>query len=508
MADLSRQYSSQSSQHSSPSVYDSPKSGLYSILRSRLVACDRTDEAQHFSRFSFLPLSAIDEVVTTDVVKTVSGNRGWFTWRRGEDYSQMAKQAKKVFAILGFFEAPTLISTLFEDGLRDKHLPLTRVERSRVLVGSRGREFTSFQKLSDMDVENFLRCQWYALAPVFTALSSDVHVDREICVTKDNPLPFFDVKKISSIPGRSTVYQGTLHAAHIKPRPDEHVKIAIKDFTDKTDFDKEKGNLVKIQKLNHPHLIRQIATIEQGKSYYIIFPWASGGNLSDFWKSPRTPETEYLKPLTWCLEQMFGLADALFALHHKLGDHKLDGMHCRHGDLKPENILYFDGTLVIADVGVSKVHVLGTDLRHDPTNTKATTPCYEPPEAETDTKRPRRYDMWSLGCIFMEFIIWLLEGYGAIEDFKKQRRGNDDPFPQKGAYYQHNKPEPAIVHPVVTAKIEALRQHPRCTSQLTSLLKLISEDLIVVDPLKRAEAGELRDKLRGIVRQRTGKDPG
>ncbi|KAK5631515.1 hypothetical protein RRF57_007229 [Xylaria bambusicola] len=498
-----------------PSVYDSTESGLYQLLHSKLIKCDRMDDTQHFSRFSFLPLDAVDEVVTADAIKSLLDSQAWFSWLRRVDYSEIARHAKKVFAILGLFETPTLISTLFEEGLRDEHLPLARMAKSRVLVCPRGRQFRSFEKRSNMDIENFLRCQWHALAPVFTALGEDVHVNREIYIQKDNPLPFFDVKKISSVPGRSTVYKGTLHAAHIKPKPKYDVELAIKDYTEKADFDKEKDNLIRIQKLNHPHLIRQISTIQQGKSYYIIFPWANGGNLSEFWKSPHTRQIPKPQLLTWCLQQMFGLADALFALHHKLGDHKLDGMHCRHGDLKPENILHFKGsgncehgTLVIADVGVSKVHFVGTDLRHDKTNEKATTPCYEPPEAETDNKRPRRYDMWSLGCIFMEFTIWFLEGYGAIEDFKKQRRGNDDPFPQKGAYYQHSESQPAIVHPVVTAKLKTLRESPECESELASLLRLISEDLIVVDPQKRAEAGVLREKLREIVRQRTGKDPG
>ncbi|KAI1358330.1 kinase-like protein [Xylaria arbuscula] len=506
--------SSQSSQHSSSSDYEATESGLYDNLNSKLIQCDGTGETQNFFRFSFLPLDALEKVVTVETVKALSADQGWHS--RHQRPSEIVTRARKVFAILGLFESTGLFPILFEEKLMDKHLPLARpkgVEQSKVLVSANGTKFNSSAKLKNRDLDDFLRCQYLVLAPVLASLGGGIKVDRDIHVDKDTPLPFFDVSKISSVHARSTVYKGILHAAHIEPRPSNNVEVAIKDYAEKEDFDKEKGNLTKIQGLNNPHLIQHIATIQQGNLYYVVFPWADGGNLSDFWKSHEcNPQI-----LQWSLQQMLGLADALFALHHKLGGHKLDGTHCRHGDLKPENILHFTnprdgiyGTLVMADVGVSKIHHLATDLRHDGTNTKATTPCYEAPEAENNDKRPRRYDMWSLGCIFMEFIIWALDGYEAIGDFKKQRRGNDDPFPHKAAFYMRNGSQPAIVHPVVSKRLQILQNDSRCPpgSQLASLVNLIAQDLIVVDPEKRVKAGDLRDRLRRIVGQKTGNDPG
>ena len=100
-----------------------------------------------------------------------------------------------------------------------------------------------------------------------------------------------------------------------------------------------------IQQLQHKHLIRLVATSQRGPNYYVMFPWADGGNLMEFWKREDSQRDQKL--ILWSLRRMIGLVDALKALHSK---------NCRHGDLKPKNVLHFkngEGILVIADVGVS-----------------------------------------------------------------------------------------------------------------------------------------------------------
>lgn len=507
----SAQSSAQSSQHSVPSSYGD---SLYHRLHSITIKCDDTDKNPNFYQRTFLPTDAIDEVISTDIIKAQLSRFGILNSLFNPCYkdpcSQIVKRAKKVFVILGLCELEKLIWEVVEEGLTDEQLPLARFYGEgppNILISRHGKKFQSFSNRGDnIGVENFLRKQWQVLAPVFTTLGEDLRLDAL------NPLPFYGIKKIS-FNDRSTVYKGTLHGAHFMPKPKDNVKVvAIKDYTEQDDFDKEKKNLGLIQDLNNPHLIRHIATIQQGNSFYVIFPWANGGNLSDFWKrAPEALQTRSPKLFMWCLEQMLGIVDALFALHN---------INCRHGDLKPENILHFKdsnesrdryskyGILVIADVGVSRVHHVRTELRDDPTNTKATTPCYEAPEVEIHAERPRgrRYDMWSVGCMFMEFAIWLLYGNKAIDDFKKLRRANDDRFPQKAPYYKRTRPDTAIIHPVAFDGLKALENDPRCAkgTGLAALVSLIASDLIVVDPEKRAKAGELRDKLRKIVQKAKG----
>ena len=268
--------------------------------------------------------------------------------------------------------------------------------------------------------------------------------------------------------------------------------MAIKEFRSPDPFNKEKENLEKIQNLHDKHLVEHLAICENGSRYYVIFPWADGGNLRQFWELEdsrgRTPSL-----VLWALQQMLGLAGALKALH---------SVNCRHGDLKPENILHFKedsiGNLVVADVGVSKVHEKPTVARHAGTTTRATTPSYEPPEVylQPNTPRARRYDLWSMGCIFLEFNIWLLYGFQAINSFALERDA-----PDYGFYKLNSAKTGAETHRVVSDAIHAVLEDPRCAvdTALGALVKIIAEHLIQVEVERRYSAEELYDELNKIV---------
>lgn len=278
------------------------------------------------------------------------------------------------------------------------------------------------------------------------------------------------------------------------------VQVAAKEFKNKPSFLREKENLAKIEGIQHQHLIQKYATWERGTQYYVIFPWADGGNLADYWrKMDSTKRNSDL--ISWFLKQMLGIASAIQDLHD---------INCRHGDLKPENILHFidernrGGSLVIADVGVSRVHKVSTMLRQDNTTTKATTPAYEAPETLGEDKGPRarRYDMWSLGCILLELVIWLLEDLEAVERFRKARDGPNNEF------YLHKKGKTPELHPTVLGTIDEIRRQPRCRSEtaLGALVDLIANNLLLIDPEARDTADEVVEKLENIV-ERANQNP-
>lgn len=116
------------------------------------------------------------------------------------------------------------------------------------------------------------------------------------------------------------------------------------------------------------------------------------------------------------LKQLRGLCDGLNVLHDR---------NCRHGDIKPENILLFTeggymGTLRLADVGLAKIHELATTQRireYLHTGTNEATLRYVAPQFGDVISR--KSDVWALGCVFLEFLIWTLYGNEELQTFNK-----------------------------------------------------------------------------------------
>jgi serine/threonine protein kinase len=101
-----------------------------------------------------------------------------------------------------------------------------------------------------------------------------------------------------------------------------------------------------------------------------------------------------------------------------------------HGDIKPHNILYFEqdqdkdntglGIFKISDFGLTGFHSALTRSRLPPTGPHS--PTYRAPEYELlDAYLSRKYDIWGLGCVLLEFLTWLISGPEALKDFEQAR---------------------------------------------------------------------------------------
>jgi len=222
----------------------------------------------------------------------------------------------------------------------------------------------------------------------------------------------------------------------------------------------------RVSKNLHQHLIPLLAAYEQHGIYHLIFPLA-GADLEKYWRN-KEQETNQ-EAARWVAEQCQGLAGAVAAIHrsYTLSDSlsfralpggqsegETQGVnmsqtngpptsiprqrfagHCRHGDIKPKNILWFPdgsrqqkettprGTLRITDFGAAQY------AEHRvPTSGSQNTPIYRPPEAdltaqgtEPDVIVGTSYDIWSLGCVFLEFVAWFLDGWHGVQIFLENR---------------------------------------------------------------------------------------
>ncbi|KAH7155790.1 kinase-like domain-containing protein [Dactylonectria estremocensis] len=466
---------------------------LYKELNLATRTCPITDRKYISSR-------KIDEAITVENVKgSLNSKKGWLRWPcRDRRLDKLVDRARKVLAILALLAKldEGSVKNLSTNGLTDKYLPLYKIG-DRLKSHRLGKEF-SFPAWSADGLEQFQDNQWTVLAHELTFIAGCID---NIDLPENCAFQFSKCKEVGST-DFSTVYRADIPSSENLLESDIGC-IAVKKFNKgrEQDYDKEKKNLEKIKSIDNPHLIKHLAVCDQFKC--IIFPWAEGGDLGQLWER-ESPNERTIDLFSWSLKQLVGLAHALQQLH---------SIGFRHGDIKPSNIFLFiengTGTLKIADMGVSKEHKQDTDLRVGVTITTASTRAYEAPEAnhhkKSRTPRSRKYDCWSMGCIILEFVVWLLYDSRALESFKTTRNSELHEYYRLKSSAQGDDIEWQDAmerHPKVDEAIQYLRDDARCkNTALEDLVNLVDSKLLRIDKEERLTAAELHRELQAILRQ-------
>jgi serine/threonine protein kinase len=132
-------------------------------------------------------------------------------------------------------------------------------------------------------------------------------------------------------------------------------------------------------------------------------------------------------------------------------------------------------------MGLAKVHSLPTQLRKTPSGTISGTFRYQSPEVKTSIsgKRSRSYDLWSMGCILLEFIIWLLYGWDDLLKFNESFAESFFIYDDEGVRLR-KEVEDWICH----MREKCLgRDRDRCVSgALADLLDFVEGSLLIEDP--------------------------
>jgi serine/threonine protein kinase len=289
---------------------------------------------------------------------------------------------------------------------------------------------------------------------------------------------------------------------------------------------------------NHqnPHMIKLLATYRYRGRYHLVFPYAKL-NLRKYWKETPLPEFS-LTTVHWMLCQCKGIATGLNAIHVyrnssirlqakinatslQPGPGPTEHWFGRHGDIKPENFLWSDenivgaqdhhnelGSLLIADFGLMEFHGEQTRSRVKPESVVGS-PTYAPPELALRIHISRAYDIWSLGCVFLEFITWLVLGWQELEAFPEARvcvfadGTSDDTF--YTIKNEGSKPY-GIVRPSVSNWIKKIHSAPRCSLFVHDFLELISKNMLVVNVDERMKCGLLITELATML-EKSKKDP-
>ncbi|UPK99688.1 hypothetical protein LCI18_010623 [Fusarium solani-melongenae] len=276
----------------------------------------------------------------------------------------------------------------------------------------------------------------------------------------------------------------------------------------------------------HSHLVTTLGAFKHSDEWNFIFPGAHC-DLDEYLEQHDSSWTH--GAVDWAFKQLLGITGALDTIHNPRHLHlspDIEKRYGRHGDIKCDNILCFPVPgrshqyhLIISDFGISAFN-RDTSRSNIPNEKVPGVPGYRPPECDvTGGEISRSFDIWCLGCLFLEFITWVLGGRALLEDFRRQRLTtylitgvNNNIFyvlkrTEKGGYVAQVKPE-------VTEWIQRLRRHENCSQLIHDVLDLIQHEMLVVledkrkkapigSTVKRSSSGELKNKLDRIQRKCT-----
>jgi len=237
----------------------------------------------------------------------------------------------------------------------------------------------------------------------------------------------------------------------------------------------------------HERIVPLLHAFKHRHIFHLVFPWADGGNLRDLWGRVQARLDD--ATLDWFWAQCLGLADALAAVHD---------WRVLHNDIKPENVLCFTREggggetdpdepaaweLRVADFGISQ-RVGAPDSMVEPTSRHVVT--QRSPEFDLKYESVSfPVDIWSLGCVYLDFITWLLLGNEERLRFERRRVAElgdpDGPGPpiEEDTYFKIiNVPQPGIgektVKKVALVKDSVLEVRPIANIRWRQTASLLS----------------------------------
>ncbi|TRX89459.1 hypothetical protein FHL15_009628 [Xylaria flabelliformis] len=483
-------------------------SSMLNETRNRIA--EKLGESNTNNAEQFLIRSSLKLILDIETVKHILNEVG--LGGNGDQVQTLAEfiidRALPVFAILIKMSKPCLIKSFHVHDFEENMLPIKyEGKRSEWSVKSyfNTASDVTLQKIFTQDkwiyadVAEFCDTnQWHFFPLVFTK-------ERfRYIIPSDMRLPYTPAAKELKTAGTnySLVEKRSIYSECFESSiqgvsdDDEDICVAVKRLiqSNEEEAEKEATALENIRKSPNVHLIKAIAYIrtEPTRRYSFVFPWAQHGNLWDFWfRHEGVPRNrEYFIKV---FRQLRCLACAITELSDK---------HLRHGDLKPENIVCFktdnglpdseeknsdDIRLVIIDVGLAKIHDKNTQLRAK-TDTKVSTRRYAAPELETRPGKElsRRFDVWSMGCIFFEFAIWLIYGKQKLLEFTTGNGPEEFKFFEtKSNLLDSGEGQKKIAkrHSSVNDLIYEMQENPCCSNgtAIRRLIDLISNKMLAVD---------------------------
>ncbi|KAF4964967.1 hypothetical protein FSARC_7145 [Fusarium sarcochroum] len=330
-----------------------------------------------------------------------------------------------VLSILVYIKRTQLIPLFIRNSFQDCHLPVLDCL-----------QFGDGPKQVDM-MREFFDNQWRFCPFIF---SSDTLVDRakldprQILPIQDEARQTGRARNSKSIVRRVTLYPGCYDLAW------SHTgNVALKVYRTKEKgalrdrWNRECDTLSWIE--SYEHIVHCLGSFEQNYRCYIVLEFASSGSLLELFKHDERPVTPAEHDCF--LQSLMGLALAIHSIQNLKGtDNQRKGF--AHRDINPSNILVFPGDAGLFTPGF-KLKLADFDtatpvrsledtqlVSHDNDGTRT----YCAPEASriyTEQEQeimevPVSIDVWSLGCVISESLVWLNGGSTALDAAGENRK--------------------------------------------------------------------------------------
>ncbi|OPB44812.1 hypothetical protein A0O28_0089500 [Trichoderma guizhouense] len=309
-------------------------------------------------------------------------------------WSQLARICMILLNIDVRKEALPDILRKFEDrGLADYHLPIRKVDLTKILSSSLWKRFEEEQN--------------EARIRVFRFEEREEHCNLETDDWNSNleNKGDFDGGGSSKVTKVANIDTGDIYAVKLIPRTGS-------PRTGRDDKRRAAYDLKRLNRVRHIHIVSLVGSFTSPGYFGLFMVPAAEFNLATYLTAAHydSEKRSYLPSFCGCL------VSALYHLH--------DEWYMTHNNIKPENILIRNGNVLLTDVGIALDW--SEPLRTTMFGQGARTPMYSAPEITNECGLPNsKSDIWSLGCVFLEIIsVFIGRKVDDIKQFLKIQNPN------------------------------------------------------------------------------------
>ncbi|CEL08486.1 hypothetical protein ASPCAL11635 [Aspergillus calidoustus] len=297
-----------------------------------------------------------------------------------------------------------------------------------------------------------------------------------------------------TIPREHQTFAASYQIIGNNPLPTTHVytlarkEIARSSASRKEDYALELRNLCILKMVHHTHIVQLLGSYTHDNKDNFLFPWVEKSlesMLSE--ECPSDLRSEYTMTYALC-----GLSSAL-SLVHNFRDGDFEAIGCHH-DLKPSNILVDETKFLLSDFGLSRFKEAseGSATRFRTTRGDYVAPeCQDLDYPYTNHDIHRSADIWALGCIMLELLVYLEDGHEGRRLFRERRKFSIN----QDTYFRFHSSTKRVE--VVEKKIHEFQLRGPGPKQ--RLAQLVASMLNVTSPEERPKIADVDVRLRSIL---------